>query len=114
MQSLMFGAVGIVTRLSRTRGEVMTQLIAVKDVLLRMALVCWCVDPGHGMTPSQHTWLTTRLHDHTLLIPKERERLRQPLLAWCQRCGGERLAAAVARQFEEAVLELREVRRECS
>src|SRR2546426_913081 len=32
---------------------------------------------------------------------EERARLRAPLLAWCQRCGGERLAAMVERQYAE-------------
>ena len=87
----------------------MTQQPGTKDVVLRMALACWCVDPDHCMTPSQHLWLTTRLKDWTPLTPEERTRLREPLLAWCTRLGGERLAAIVVRQYEEATLELQEV-----
>ena len=79
----------------------MTPQPPVTDTLLRMALTCWCVDPEHGQTPSQHAWLTTRLTARTLLTPEERARLRAPLLAWCQRCGGERLAAMVERQYAE-------------
>jgi len=79
----------------------MTQQPLVKDVVLRMALVCWSVDPDHGMTPSQHAWLSMRLKDLTPLTPEERGRLREPLLAWCMRFGGERLAAVVARQYTE-------------
>jgi hypothetical protein len=69
------------------------------DVVLRMALVCWRLDPHHGMTPAQHAWLTARLTDHTPLTPPERARLRAPLLAWCQRRGGAKLAAVIQRQY---------------
>jgi hypothetical protein len=80
----------------------MTQQPLVTDTVVRMALACWCVDPEHGMTPSQHSWLSARLKDQMPLTPEERARLREPLLGWCRRCGGERLAAVVARQYEEA------------
>ena len=79
----------------------MTQQPIVKDTVLRMALACWSVAPDHGMPPSQHLWITIRLKDQTPLTPEERARLREPLLDWCRRCGGERLAAVVARQYEE-------------
>jgi len=69
------------------------------DVVLRMALVCWSVDPHHGMTPAQHAWLSARLNDQTPLIPEERARLREPLLAWCRRRGGKKLAALIQRQY---------------
>ena len=71
------------------------------DTLLRMALACWCVDPDHGMTLSQRAWLTKRLKDLMPLTAEERARLREPLLAWCMRLGGERLAAVVERQYAE-------------
>ena len=87
----------------------MTRQARGTDTVLRMALACWCVDPDHGMTPSQHAWLTTRLKDQTPLTPGERVRLREPLIAWCARCGGERLAAVVLRQYAEATVELQEV-----
>ena len=83
----------------------MRQPALVTDTVLRMALACWRVNPEHGMTPSQHAWLSTRLTDQTSLTPEERERLREPLLAWCIRRGGERLAAVVLRQYEEATLQ---------
>jgi hypothetical protein len=72
------------------------------DAVLRMALACWCVDPDHGLTPSQQAWLTTRLTEQTPLTLVERARLREPLLAWCLRRGGEPLAAIVERQYEDA------------
>ena len=78
----------------------MTQQPLVTDTVLRMALACWCVDPEHGLPPSQHAWLTTRLKDLMPLTPEERVRLREPLLAWCTHFGGERLAAMVERQYE--------------
>ena len=71
------------------------------DTVLRMALTCLLIAPDHGMTPEQHAWLTTRLKDHTPLTPEERARLREPLLAWCLRRSGERLAAVIARQHDE-------------
>ena len=82
----------------------MTQQPLVTDVVLRMALMCWSVDPNHGMSPTQHAWLTTRLKDQTPLTPEERARLREPLLTWGMRFGGERLAAVVERQYAEKVL----------
>jgi len=78
------------------------------NTVLRMALACWCVDPDHGMTPSQHSWLATRLKAQTPLTPVERARLREPLLAWCTCRGGERLTA-VSRQYDEATSGLQEV-----
>jgi hypothetical protein len=69
----------------------MTPPPLVKDVVLRMAMACWCVDPEHGMTAAQHTWLTMRLQSQACFTPAERARLRGPLLDWCLRCGGERL-----------------------
>lgn len=81
----------------------MTQQPLVTQTTLRMALMCWSVDPDHGMTPSQHLWVTTRLKDHTPLPPEERARLRAPLLAWAARFGGERLAAIVMRHCAEEV-----------
>jgi len=65
-----------------------------------MALMCWSVDPNHGMSPTQHAWLTTRLKDQTPLTPEERARLREPLLTRCLRLGGERLKALVERQVD--------------
>lgn len=79
----------------------MTRQPLVMDTVLHMALTCWCIDPDHGMTPSQHAWLTTRLKDHMPLTPEERARLRKPLLAWCARIGGQRLADVVERQYAE-------------
>ena len=79
----------------------MTREPRVTQTTLRTALTCWCIDPDHGMTPPQHAWLTIRLAARTPLTPEERARLRAPLLAWCRRCGGERLAAMVERQYAE-------------
>lgn len=79
----------------------MTRQTIATDTVLRMALACWCVAPDHGLTASQHTWLTTRLAARTPLTAVERARLREPLLAWCTRLGGERLAAVVVCQYEE-------------
>jgi hypothetical protein len=87
----------------------MIQQPLVKDTVVRMALACWCVDPAHGMTPSQHTWLTMRLKDQRPLTPAERAQVRAPLLAWCQRCGGERLAALVLRQYDAVTAAPQEV-----
>jgi hypothetical protein len=84
----------------------MTQSSAARDTVLRMALVCWCVDVDNAMTPSQRAWLAMRLKEQTPFTPIERARLRGPLLCWCRRCGGERLAALVGRQFREVTLEL--------
>jgi len=78
----------------------MTPQPPVTDTLLRMALTCWCIDPAHGLTPAQHAWLTARLAARTPLTPEERARLRAPLLAWCRRVGGARLATVVACQYE--------------
>ena len=86
----------------------MMQQTLAMDTVLRMALACWSLDPDHRMTPSQHAWLTTRLKDLMPLTPEERARLREPLFAWCTRFGGERLAAVVLRQYEEATGELQE------
>jgi hypothetical protein len=69
------------------------------DALLRVALVCWSIDPSHGMTPAQHAWLTARLAAQTPLLPKERARLCAPLLAWCRQPGGEQLAAVIQHQY---------------
>ena len=69
------------------------------DAVLRMALVCWSVDPHHGITPAQHAWLTARLTDQTPLLPAERVRPREPLQPWCRRRGGEKLAALIQRQY---------------
>ncbi len=79
----------------------MTQPTLTPDVVLRMTMAAWSVDSNHGLTPSQHAWLTTRLTDQTPLTPVERARLRKPLLAWCMRRGGKRLVAVVVRQYEE-------------
>ncbi len=87
----------------------MTQPTLPPDVVLRMALACWSVDLNHGLTPSQHAWLTTRLTEQTPLTPIERARLREPLLTWCRRRGGERLVAIVSRQYDEATSVLQEV-----
>ena len=72
----------------------MTQQPLVTDTVLRMALTCLLVDLDHGLTTSQHAWLTTRLAARTPRTPGDRARVRAPLLAWCTRFGGERLAAA--------------------
>ena len=64
----------------------MTREPFVTQTALRMALVCWFIDPDHGMTPSQYAWLTIRLAAQTPLTPGE----RAPL------------AAVVARQYEDA------------
>jgi hypothetical protein len=45
----------------------MTRELPGMDVVLRMALACWCVDPDHGLDPSQHAWLTTCLAAKTPL-----------------------------------------------
>ena len=81
----------------------------VKDTVLRMALTCWCVDLGHGMTSEQHAWLTARLAERTPLTPEERARVRAPLLTWAARIGGERLTAVLERQYAKATLDLQEV-----
>ncbi len=91
----------------------MTRAPLVADTVLRMALVCWSIDPDHGMTPAQHAWLTTRLKDHTSLTSEERAQLREPLLAWCTRLGRERLQAVVARQYEETMVELQKEEARC-
>jgi hypothetical protein len=87
----------------------MSQPTLAQDAVLRMAMVCWSIDADHGMTPSQHFWITTRLKDQTPLTPVERTRLRKPLLAWCMHLGGERLVAIVWRQYDEATSVLQEV-----
>src|SRR5262249_2814508 len=76
---------------------------------LRMALACWLVDLDHGMTPSQHAWLTTRLKDVTPLTPEERARLPEPLLAWCTRLGGAWLKDVVERQYNAAPGDLQDM-----
>jgi hypothetical protein len=48
------------------------------DALIRVALACWLHDAAHGMTPTQHAWLTARLTDHRPLTSEERTRLRAP------------------------------------
>ena len=78
----------------------MTRPTLATDTVLRMAWACWCVDPDHGLTLAQQAWVRTRLVPRTPLTPGERARRRVPLLAWCRRVGGARLAAMLETDYQ--------------
>lgn len=63
---------------------------------LRMALVCWSLDPASGLTAQQDAWLAQRLLNPALLTAQERTRLAPGLCAWATATEA-RLGTLVAR-----------------
>lgn len=57
-------------------------MTAAQDTVLRMALLSMAIAPDTPLTPAQRQWVLDLGRRTTPLTPRERVRLREPLLAW--------------------------------
>ena len=55
---------------------------AVRDCVLRLALVCMALDPTSALTPDQRAWVRALQQRTTPFTPGERTRLKAPILTW--------------------------------
>jgi len=55
---------------------------AVRDCVLRLALVCMALDPTSALTPDQRAWVKALQQRTTPFTEGERTRLKAPILTW--------------------------------
>jgi hypothetical protein len=56
--------------------------VAVRDCVLRLALVCMALDPTSALTADQRAWVKALQQRTTPFSTGERTRLKAPILTW--------------------------------
>jgi hypothetical protein len=57
---------------------------AVRDCVLRLALVCMALDPTSALTPDQRRWVKALKDRMAPFTTGERARIKAPILRWIQ------------------------------
>jgi hypothetical protein len=74
---------------------------AVRDCVLRLALVSMALDPTSALTPDQRAWVKVLQQRTTPFTAGERARLKAPILTWIG-ARMPRCLEVVKKQFEHA------------
>lgn len=78
--------------------------ISAHDTILRIALASMAHDPASPLTADERHWVMTRFHNLDPLTTEEREKLREPLLAWSRECWDAATVAILAKQFSDRTM----------